>query len=219
MSARLTVRAPRPARRSHAERTAETRRRVTAAVVESLAEVGYPRTTGAEIARRAGVSWGAIQHHFGDKNGILAAALQDSFDRFAAILGAPPDSGVALEMRVSEFVDRAWRHFASDHYRSMFQILLNLPPEVKSSWAFQSVIQAWREIWRRFFPEIPRGEREADDLMRYAISALSGLATFAILEGGDERAVQRGLALLKRTLVQELEPTEPMHSDSTGDPT
>jgi len=42
-------------RRSHAERTAETRARIMDAVVESIAEVGFQRTTATEIARRRGI--------------------------------------------------------------------------------------------------------------------------------------------------------------------
>jgi len=64
------VRRPR-ARRTQAERTAATRERILAAVVESIAELGIQRTTASEIARRAGVTWGAVQHHFGAKHGIL----------------------------------------------------------------------------------------------------------------------------------------------------
>ena len=66
MSARVRQAPPRE-RRSQTERTAETRERVMAAVVESIAEVGYPKTTANEIARRAGVTWGAVQHHFGER--------------------------------------------------------------------------------------------------------------------------------------------------------
>jgi AcrR family transcriptional regulator len=88
-----------------------------AAVVASIAEVGYRKTTAAEIARRAGVTWGAVQHHFGDKNGILAAVLSDTFGRFAERLGRPP-AGANLAARVGGFVDRAWEHFAIPHYRA-----------------------------------------------------------------------------------------------------
>ena len=41
--------------------------RVKAAVIESIADLGYQRTTGAEIARRAGVTWGAVQHTSGTR--------------------------------------------------------------------------------------------------------------------------------------------------------
>lgn len=202
--AEIRVRVPKRTRRSHAERTAETRRRVTTAVVESIAELGFQRTTGAEIARRAGVTWGAVQHHFGDKNGILAAVLEDSFHRFAATLGDPPAVDAPLTSRVREFIDRAWEHFGSEHYRSTFEILLNLPPEMESSWT-SDVLGTWQNIWRRFFPESTLGERETAELMHYAVSVLSGLATTTIIEASP-RGLERGLSLLKRTLVQELVP-------------
>ena len=48
------------------------------AVVETIADVGFQKTTAAEIARRAGVTWGAVQHHFGGKEGILLAVLEAS---------------------------------------------------------------------------------------------------------------------------------------------
>jgi AcrR family transcriptional regulator len=76
-----------PQRRTHAERTALMRERVMLAVVEVIADVGFARTTAAEIARRAGVTWGAVQHHFGDKDGILMAVLEESFSHFADELG------------------------------------------------------------------------------------------------------------------------------------
>ena len=86
---RLRILAPAHARRSHAERTAETRGRAMAAVVQ---------TTAAEIARRAGVTWGAVPHHFGDKDGILKAVLEASFNRFAERLAGVPD-GASLVVR------------------------------------------------------------------------------------------------------------------------
>ena len=90
-----------PERRSHAERTAETRGKILRAVVASIAEVGFQRRTANEITRRAGVTWGAVQHHFGGKDGILLAVLEDSFDRFAARLADIPVEGTSLEERVS----------------------------------------------------------------------------------------------------------------------
>lgn len=206
MSSEIRVRAPKPARRSHAERTAETRRRVLAAVVECMAELGFQRTTGTEIARRAGVSWGAVQHHFGDKNGILAAVLEESFHRFADALGSPEPGDPSLESRVSDFVDRAWEHFRSPHYRTTFEVLLNLPPEMESPWA-PGVLGTWRELWRQYFPESPLDQRQTVDLMRYAMSVLSGLATTNILEGRSGRAAEPSLARLKDTLRRELGPS------------
>lgn len=197
-------RAPARARRSHAERTAETRAKVLAAVVESIAERGFQRTTAAEITRRAGVSWGAVQHHFGDKEGILDAVLADSFERFAARLADVDVAGLDLEARVDVFVARAWRHFGSPHYRSTFEILLNHPSGEGRAW--QGMLAAWNEVWGRFFPAPHRTRREVVSLQIHAISVLSGLATVRALGGGPARLVEGPLALLRETLVRHLAP-------------
>ena len=194
---------PAHTRRSHAERTAETRERVIAAVVESIAEVGYQRTTSAQIARRAGVTWGAVQHHFGDKDGILMAALQASFDRFAERLADVPAPDASLEARVSLFVERSWEHFASAHYRSTFEILLNLPADLEPSW--QSVmLDAWSGIWSRYFPGSRASARRTVDLMHYTISVLTGLASTRMLEGSAPPVRTTELGFLKDTLWREL---------------
>lgn len=198
--------AARPARRSHAERTAETRGRVLAAVVESIAEVGYQRTTATEIAKRAGVTWGAVQHHFGDKEGILAAVLEDSFARFAELLRQPPGPDDDIEKRASQFIDRAWEHFSSPHYRSTFEILLNLPEDLEPSWQ-SGMFRAWNGIWADYFPASQLTRRQTIDLMHYAISVLSGLAAMKMLEGPSARIRASELGFLKETLRRELSRT------------
>jgi AcrR family transcriptional regulator len=206
MSTRVRIPAPVRERRSHAERTAETRARVMAAVVESIAEVGFQKTTANEIARRAGVTWGAAQHHFGDKDGILMAVLEESFSRFADVLGEAPEDDVALSGRVSLFVDRAAEHFASDHYRSTFEILLNLPEGSDLGWQ-QEMLSAWFGLWNRYFPVSRTSQQHTVDLMHYMISVLSGLAAMKMLEGPPGRGIRtrdRELQFLKQTLEREL---------------
>ena len=193
---------PKRTRRSQAERTAETRRRVMDAVIESIADIGYRRTTGTEIARRAGVSWGAIQHHFGDKNGVLAAAIDDTFSQLVQVLGAPDERSKDLDERVSQFVDRAWQHFSSSHYRTAFDIFLDLPPELEALDAEMTARQVatWTEIWKRYFFDSQLTRRQTADLMQYSVVVLSGLATTQVFGRRDERTTNAMLDCLKQTL-------------------
>jgi AcrR family transcriptional regulator len=223
---RSRARRPGPARaserRSHAERTAETRARLIAAVVESIAEVGLARTTAPEIARRAGVTWGAVQHHFGGKEGMLLAVLEDSFRRFAERLEAIPLAGTALEKRASLFIDRAWEHFSSPHYRSTFEILLHFArrearrgaarpargaPPARNGWR-ERMFRGWDRIWRRLFADARAANGRRFVLQHYTISALSGLASTLVLEGGETALHPAELELLKRTLAKELNRSE-----------
>lgn len=141
------------------------------AVAESIAAVGYRRTTGTEIARRAGVSWGAIQHHFGDKNGVLAAVVDETFDRLIEVLGEPDNLSSPLETRVSEFVDRAGPHFSSNDYRKTHDVFLDLPSELEELDAEMSarMIATWSSFWKRYFFDTSLKSRELRTLTLYSV--------------------------------------------------
>jgi len=205
------VRRPRE-RRSHAERKAETRARLIAAVVESIAETGLARTTAPEIARRAGVTWGAVQHHFGGKDGMLVAVLDDSFRRFAALMETIPLEGTSLEERASLFIDRAWQHFSSPHYRSTYEILLHYLGRAEKrrhggggggDWR-ERMFGGWDALWQRLFGDtrLPRSRHYV--LQHYTISVLSGFASTLMLEGSEAAIRPAELELLKETLAREL---------------
>ncbi len=203
---RIRIPVPERARRSQAERTAGTRARIIEAVVACIDEVGFPRTTASEITRRAGVSWGAVQHHFGGKDGILAAVLEDSFNRFAARVGDVSGETDSIEKRVSLFVDRAWEHFASPHFRSTFEILLgHVPedPEAEPAWR-AAMFRAWNGIWMRLFGDVGLSRRRLTVVQHVTLALLSGLASLRVLEGPGAAPREAELSLLKQTLVREL---------------
>lgn len=198
------------ARRTQAERTAATRGRIVRAVVESIAEVGLQRTTASEITRRAGVTWGAVQHHFGGKEGILRAVLEDSFERFAARLADVPREGASLEARVSDFVDRAWAHFGSPDYRSTFEILLNGTNgeegdggEALPIWQSE-MFASWNRVWSEIFSDVELPRRKTVALQTFAISVFSGMASLAMLDRAIEPVRHAELRLLKETLLREM---------------
>jgi AcrR family transcriptional regulator len=207
--ARFSIPAKPQRRRSHAERTAETRARIIEAAIESIAEQGFQRTTANEIAKRAGVTWGAVQHHFGDKDGIVTAVLEDSFDRFAARLDDIPVDGTTVGERVDLFIERAWAHFGSPHYRSTFQILLSYVPTrhdaADGPTLQQQMFVAWDEVWTRIFTDSSLEPRQRYALEHYTISVLSGLASSLMLEGNDARLADGELDMLKETLVDHLD--------------
>ncbi len=194
-------------RRSHAERTAETRAKIIRAVVESIASVGFQRTTAQEIAHRAGVTWGAVQHHFGGKEGILVAVLEDSFHHFAERIIGVPLEGTSLEQRVSLFIDRAWEHFKSERYRTTFEILLNYlgrqELDGQGAWRGQ-MLGAFDAVWVRVFPDSKLPRRRSVMLQHYTVSVLSGLASTLMLQGGNATLPGKELDLLKDTLEREL---------------
>lgn len=70
----MTTAPPRPAPRR--DRTAERRRSILAAALDAFAEGGAEAITIEGIRDRSGASTGSIYHHFGNKDGVVAALYQ-----------------------------------------------------------------------------------------------------------------------------------------------
>jgi AcrR family transcriptional regulator len=54
--------------------------------IEAIVELGYPRTTVAEVARRAGVSKGVVTYHFPAKDDLIQAVISDVIAEMAQYL-------------------------------------------------------------------------------------------------------------------------------------
>src|SRR5690625_6807741 len=86
--------------------------RIIDAAIEILATDRSVSMPLREVAARAGVTTGAIQHHFGDKQGLVLAALQQHGQRFADRLRArrgdhtPAPGAVRSEEHTSELQSR-----------------------------------------------------------------------------------------------------------------
>ena len=68
---------PPPTRRTQAERSDATRAALMAAGRKLFGSNGYGRTAREEIVADAGVTRGALQHHFADKQGLFQAVYEE----------------------------------------------------------------------------------------------------------------------------------------------
>ena len=75
-------------RRSNPERTAEMRRRLLAAARSLFVERGYADTGTPEIVTAAGVTRGALYHHFADKQALFQAVVEAEAAAVAAAIEA-----------------------------------------------------------------------------------------------------------------------------------
>ena len=103
------------------DRSRATRRRLLAACVDCLAEVGWSATTVAVVAEHAGVSRGAAQHHFPTREDLITAALEHMFDEriesTRAELAAPGTSPTTEAV-----VTRLVEHFTGTLFKAALQV-------------------------------------------------------------------------------------------------
>lgn len=72
--------------RTNAERSEDSRRKLLAVGRDLFGEYGYSGTSTPVIADAAGVSRGALYHHFKDKAALFAAVIKAEYDRLEAVI-------------------------------------------------------------------------------------------------------------------------------------
>jgi AcrR family transcriptional regulator len=97
--------------RTQQQRRDETRRALLDAAVASLVELGVARTTTLEVQKRAGVSRGALLHHFPSKAELVAATVAHLAQLRGRELKERAASLPAGEARIDAVFDLLWQSF------------------------------------------------------------------------------------------------------------
>lgn len=115
-----------PTRRTSAPRKRgdDTRARIIDETVRCIQEEGFAAATAKHVAERAGVTWGVIQYHFGDRNGLLMAVVDDGVDRLIESLSSADVSELPAQQRIEVVIDTAWNCYSSPTSMAAFEILL-----------------------------------------------------------------------------------------------
>jgi AcrR family transcriptional regulator len=132
-------------RRTQQERRDETRRALLDATVASLLEVGYARTTTLEVQKRAGVSRGALLHHFPSKARLLAAAVEHVVNERGADLerrlAAVPRGGG----RLAAALDLLWDVYGDPH----IQVSIELWSAARTDAELRAALIGWERAFGR----------------------------------------------------------------------
>ncbi|MEY2433542.1 MAG: hypothetical protein QOC92_3267 [Acidimicrobiaceae bacterium] len=118
-----------------------TRRAVIDAAVASILERGFYRASSNEITRRAGVTWGVIQHYFGTRESLMLAVLEDGARRFDDVVEHGVIDGDTVAERVAQLLDVLAEHYGTQDYLAYMQIALNMDHDPTTSAEVRSTLQ------------------------------------------------------------------------------
>ncbi|WP_354698486.1 putative HTH-type transcriptional regulator [Paraconexibacter sp. AEG42_29] len=199
--------APLPALEPQQQRSIETRRRLLDAAVEELLENGYGKVTTVSVARRAQVTRGAQQHHFPNKDVLVAEAVRHLARRQSDELAAQLAALRQGKARVANALDLIYAQYGGPLFAAMFELSLAARHEP----ALRDLVREEEQgmagtvhaLGRVIFG--PAALRSADFAARWAaaLSTIRGIAVLRIL-GHSERALQRQWRFARGQIVAAL---------------
>lgn len=197
--------APKRERVPQAERRRVTRGKLLDATIESLIDVGYPRTTTVEVGERAGLSRGAQLHHFPSRADLLVAALEHLTDErskeFETELNARLDKG---DEPIDAMVDMLWAMFSGPLYWAVVELMVasRTDPELLERFeAYERSIGG--RIYGAFRQLTGRGDRQSKVAVEMTLYFMRGLAMERIFRENDahyDALIERWKKSLRATL-------------------
>ncbi len=182
-----------PARtpRTQAQRRDDMRRLLLDAAVDSLVEHGFAGTTTLEVQRRAGVSRGALLHHFPSKAELLVATighLAEMRARDLKVRAAELPSGPS---RVDAVLDLLWECFGGP----LFQVSIELRAAARTEPELRRVLTVAERHMRDGILHQARAMMGKDiasapgfeTAMDLTLHLMIGTATTALLHGEEAR--------------------------------
>jgi len=199
-------------RRTHTERSSQTREKIITAAIRSIAENGYKNTTVTSIAKLSGISWGGIQHQFGNKAAIIQAVLDHALDEFMLGVQRISTRDDKLESRVEVFVEGAWRLVTRPGFLALLEILLShRHASARANPGLRYRARVWAVIiatWDYLFGNLGLSQDQVETARRVTFTTLGGMALESVMRTGAP-SFERPLALLQENLLRLLqEPPE-----------
>lgn len=119
MTARRLPDRPTSGRQQRGDRTREL---LIDETVRCIREEGFSAASARHIIERAGVSWGVIQHHFGDRDGLLTAVIEDAVDNLVASIESLSDTSSTAD--TEDLVRALWTALANPKAMAGLEILI-----------------------------------------------------------------------------------------------
>lgn len=133
------------------------RQRVIDAAIACIIDQGFYRASTNAIAERAGVTWGVIQYHFGTREALMLAVLEEGTRRLNDIVVTAEIAGETVTERVAQYMDILVKYYGSVDYLAFTQVLVNLTHDPRTS---QQTRETMVRIGESANPELRRLQRK-----------------------------------------------------------
>lgn len=175
---RSTQKRPLKRRRTQEERSTKTTAKIMAAARDCIFERGYAGATMSAIARRAGVTRGALQHHFGSRLELFKALIDYFFASLPDLKS--PSSGQRAVEDVRDFVLASFQVYGTRIGLAILDIRIGSRGEPRLHAELEKKFRATdpvrENVWRELFERSGLSTAQAETLREVTYAILRGLA-------------------------------------------
>lgn len=193
-------------KRTQEEKSRETRRKIVEATIEIIGEGGFSRITTPAVAKRAGVSRGALQYHFSSKEELVSEAVYVISYRVDEDLEFARISAAGLPERVSVVIDKYWSLYGSDLYLSALEIVITSRFDrsftTRLGDKFFGTLSNRDLEWIELFADTKLSVSERVTLRRLVLDVMRGMAMRAVIS--NRGSVEKEIGLLKDIVLDRL---------------
>lgn len=209
-----------PSRRTQAERSATTVRKILDASADCLVRLGYTRTSTIEIAQAAGVSQGAVFRHFPTRLDLMVALAEDVAASILLRCSAALAEGEHFADPLRGLLDLLQEQCSDPRTFALYELIdgSRSDPELA-----HRVVEIWHELHARIvnaarkLPWSAETERSnVDAVVFVAMRVWEGEARFSAVVGDSSPVLDSTRKRITRILTAIFE--QPLKIDWEADP-
>ena len=183
-------------------KSAQTRARLIEATIRCLIEFGYSSTTTLKVASEAGLSRGAMLHHFENGGALMQATIAELMERRLrgfrrAVENPAPD--------VRTLVRTYWKQLLSPTFTAFVELAI----ASRTDQALASILEPaqaqfrdrWHELAIQLFPEWQQDRRSFDLALALTQNTVEGMAINRMIHGCDEAMIDPVLKNLEMQIL------------------
>ena len=183
-------------------KSAQTRARVIEATIRCIVKVGYANTTTPQVAAEAGLSRGAMLHHFENGAAVIKAAIVELHEKRLRAFRRAADTG---EHDTTTLVRTYWRQIQRPAFVAFHELALAARTNPDLARILQPLQVEFRERFNTqavvLFPEWQADRQGFNLAMTLSQTMLEGMAINLLTGAMDEAMVDPMLKLLEDQII------------------
>lgn len=177
-------------RRSQGERSEEMRERVAQATFDVIAARGYSSMRYAAVAEQAGVSQGALLHHFESKDVLTLATVEFAFARASQKTDEIIEAGLAkgedpIDLMLKDFA----LYFFNDDFWVSLDVTINASKIAELKEGIREIVPRYKlGVYRRWvgiLAERGWAQADAEEIVRMSAALTTGLGIRTLFDDVD----------------------------------